>query len=255
MSRRGIVIKDEQALNGMRESCMLAAMVRDKVADAIAPGVTTGELAVYADELIRGFGAVSAFMGYMGYPGQICVSVNEAVVHGIPGTERIAAGDVVSLDIGVEYGGYIGDTARTVMVGVSDSEVIRLVRTTEKALYAGISKAKDGGRLSDISNAIEEVALDGGFSVVKDFVGHGIGRKMHEEPQIPNFGAAGRGPKLKKGMTLALEPMLNMGQGAVEVQADGWTVLTKDRKPSAHFEHTIAVTDEEAEILTVSDES
>ncbi len=252
MSRRGIVIKDERALQGMRESCRLAATVRDKVADEVAPGVTTGELAEYADELIRGFGAVSAFLGYMGYPGHICVSVNEAVVHGIPGSKRIALGDIVSLDVGVEYGGYIGDTARTVMVGVSDSEVIRLVRTTENALYAGISKAKVGGRLSDISNAIEKVALGGDFSVVKDFVGHGIGRKMHEEPQIPNFGAPGRGPKLKKGMTLALEPMLNMGDGAVEVLSDGWTVLTRDKKLSAHFEHTIAVGDGEAEILTRS---
>ncbi|MFW6151416.1 MAG: type I methionyl aminopeptidase [Verrucomicrobiota bacterium] len=252
MSRRGIVIKDERALKGIRESCRLAATVRDRVADAVAPGVSTGELAEYADELIRGFGAVSAFLGYMGYPGHICVSVNEAVVHGIPGSKRIAAGDIVSLDVGVEYGGYIGDTARTVMVGVIDSEVIRLVRTTEEALYAGISKAKAGGRLSDISNAIEKVALGGGFSVVKDFVGHGIGRKMHEEPQIPNFGAPGRGPKLKKGMTLALEPMLNAGEGAVEVLSDGWTVLTRDRKPSAHFEHTIAVGDGEAEILTGS---
>ncbi len=252
MSRKRIVIKDDKALDGMRESGRLAASVRDKVADVIAPGVNTEELGEYAHELIKGFGAESAFLGYMGYPGEICVSVNEAVVHGIPGNQRIELGDIVSLDIGVEYGGYIGDTARTVMVGVSDSDVIRLVRTTEKALYAGISKAKKGGRLSDISHAIEKVALDEGFSVVKDFVGHGIGRKMHEEPQIPNFGAAGRGPKLKEGMTLALEPMLNIGNGAVEVQSDGWTVLTRDRKPSAHFEHTIAVTDGEAEILTRS---
>ena len=251
MSRKRIVIKDDKALDGMRESGRLAASVRDKVADAIAPGVNTEELGEYAHELIKGFGAESAFLGYMGYPGQICVSVNEAVVHGIPGNQRIELGDIVSLDIGVEYGGYIGDTARTVMVGVTDSEVIRLVRTTEKALYAGISKAKKGGRLSDISHAIEEVALGEGFSVVKDFVGHGIGRSMHEDPQIPNFGKPGHGPVLKEGMTMCFEPMINMGKSGVEVLEDGWTVVTKDRSLSAHFEHTVAVRAGESEILSV----
>ena len=253
MSSRKIVIKDDTALAAMRESCRLAATVRDKVANAVAPGVRTKELGDYAESLIAEYGAESAFLGYMGYPGQICVSVNDGVVHGIPGDRRIEMGDIVSLDIGVKYRGYIGDTATTVMVGVSDPDVIRLVKATELALMAGMEKARSGGRLSDISHAIETVAKADGFTVVRDFVGHGIGRKMHEEPQIPNFGPAGKGPKLKRGMTLALEPMLNMGRAGVEVLGDGWTVLTKDRKPSAHFEHTIAVTEADAEILTVSE--
>jgi methionyl aminopeptidase len=253
VSRRGIVLKDAEALAGMRESGRMAATVREKVAEAIAPGVTTKELGVYAYDLIREMGGESAFLGYMGYPGEICVSVNEAVVHGIPDDRRIKAGDIVSLDIGVQYRGYIGDTATTVMVAVSEPEILRLVKTTEKALLAGIAKAQAGGRLSDVSHAIEQTAIEEGFAVVRDFVGHGIGRKMHEEPQVPNFGAPGKGPRLKEGMTLALEPMLNMGGPGVEVQADGWTVLTKDRKPSAHFEHSIAVTNGEARILTVKD--
>ena len=246
-----IVIKSISDLKGMRESGQVAAKVRDIVVKSVSPGVTTAELSCYGGELIRSFGAESAFFGYRGFPGQICVSVNEAVVHGVPGKRRIQLGDIVSIDIGVKYGGYIGDTATTVMVGVTDPEVIRLVRTTEKALDAGIAMAYAGRRLSDISHVIEEVAVDAGFSVVREFVGHGIGRKMHEDPQIPNFGPPGMGPKLRTGMTLALEPMINLGEADVEVQDDGWTVLTRDRKFSAHFEHTIAITNGKAEILTL----
>ena len=176
--------------------------------------------------------------------------MNEVVVHGIPGKRRIEIGDIVSIDVGVRHGGFIGDTATTVMVGVVDPDVIRLVRTTEAALKAGIEAAQVGNRLSDISHAIETVRVAGRFSVVRDFVGHGIGRKMHEDPQVPNFGKPGRGPKLVAGMTLALEPMVNLGRGDVEVMDDGWTVVSKDRKPSAHFEHTIAVRGEAAEVLT-----
>jgi methionyl aminopeptidase len=172
-------------------------------------------------------------------------------VHGIPDERRIELGDIVSVDVGVTYGGFIGDTARTVMVGVTDPEVIELVRVTEAALYAGIEKAVAGGRLSDISHAVESRVVRAGFSVVREFVGHGIGRDMHEEPQIPNFGKAGRGPTLETGMTLAIEPMVNAGKADVEVQGDGWTVLTKDRRFSAHFEHTVAVQDGKAEILTL----
>jgi methionyl aminopeptidase len=244
--------KSPEELVRMRASAEIAALVRDEVARAISPGVTTAELDALADRLIRENGAKSAFFGYRGFPGHICASVNEAVVHGIPGARRIALGDVVSIDIGVEYDGFIGDTATTVMVGVSDPEVIRLVKVTEKALAAAIGKAVSGGRLSDVSHAVERVATEAGFSVVRDFVGHGIGRRMHEEPQVPNFGPPGKGPRLKTGMTLALEPMLNLGGPEVEVMDDGWTVLTRDRKPSAHFEHTIAVQDGQAEILTCS---
>jgi methionyl aminopeptidase len=245
-----IIVKNALELGRMRTSGRLAAEVRDAVAGEIGPGVVTRDLSEYAGEMIRGLGARSAFLGYRGYPGQICISINEAVVHGVPDERRIELGDIVSIDVGVEYEGYIGDTAMTVMVGVTDPDTIRLVRTTEKALDIAIETAREGKRLGDVSHAIEETATAAGFSVVRDFVGHGIGREMHEEPQIPNFGAAGRGPRLKSGMTMCFEPMLNLGGSAVEVIEDGWTVLTKDRSMSAHFEHTVAICDGAAEVLT-----
>ena len=245
-----IIVKNDTDVECMRESGRIAARVRDQVAEKVGPGVTTGELGDYAAELIAGHGAKSAFLGYRGYPGQICVSVNDAVVHGIPGAEMICLGDIVSIDVGVEFEGFIGDTALTVMVGVTDAEVLKLVDVTKRALDAGIAAAKQGNRLSDISHAVECVIVAGGCSVVRDFVGHGIGRSMHEDPQIPNFGAPGRGPKLQSGMTLAIEPMVNLGSSKVEVQDDGWTVLTKDGKPSCHFEHTVVVRPESGEILT-----
>lgn len=246
-----IIVKSDAEVECMRESGRIAARVRDQVADKVGPGVTTGELGDYAAELMEGFGAKSAFLGYRGYPGQICVSMNDAVVHGIPGRQLISIGDIVSIDVGVEFEGFIGDTALTVMVGVTDAEVMKLVEVTKQSLDAGIMQAKAGNRLSDISHAIESVVLAAGCSVVKDFVGHGIGRSMHEDPQIPNFGTPGRGPKLKKGMALAIEPMVNLGGCEVEVQADGWTVLTRDRKPSAHFEHTVVVGESGGDILTL----
>jgi methionyl aminopeptidase len=249
-----IMLKTDDDLTHMRASGRLAAGIRDELARRISPGVTTGELDAYAEEMIRQRGARSSFFGYRGFPGHICVSVNEEVVHGIPGKRRIQLGDIVSLDVGINFEGFVGDTATTVMVGVSDAEVIRLVRTTESALQQAIAKAVAGGRLSDISHAVESAAHRAGFTVVKEFVGHGIGRNMHEDPQIPNFGPPGRGPKLKKGMTLAVEPMINMGVAEVDVMEDGWTVKTRDRRPSAHFEHTIAVADGQAEILTWTEE-
>ncbi len=235
----------------MRVSCGMAATVRTKVAKAIKPGMTTLELDEYAQELIAGMDAKSAFYGYRGFPGHICVSVNDEVVHGIPSKRVIRMGDILSIDFGVVYDGFVGDTATTVMVGVTDPDVIRLVSVTEEALAAAIEQAVAGNRLSDISHAVEKVATAAGVGIVRDFVGHGIGRKMHEDPQIPNFGKPGRGPKLRAGMTFALEPMLNLGTHEVEVMPDGWTVLTKDRKPSAHCEHTVAVGVEKAEILTI----
>ena len=245
-----IIVKTVDELKRMRASGRLAAEVRDSVAKKVAPGVTTLELSEYAGELIKGFDAKSAFLGYLGYPGQICLSLNEEVVHGIPGSRRIALGDILSIDVGVEYDGFIGDTAKTVMVGVTDPSVIQLVRNAEVALGAAIEKACAGRRLSDASNAIEQTAKKAGFSVVRDFVGHGIGRNLHEDPQIPNFGRPGRGPKLKAGMTMCFEPMVNMGKSGVEVLDDGWTVVTKDRSMSAHFEHTVAIRDGIAEVLT-----
>ena len=238
----------------MRASGRLAATVRDAIVKEVGPGVVTRELSEHAGEMIRRLGGKSAFLGYRGYPGEICISVNEAVVHGVPDERRIRLGDIVSIDIGVEYEGYIGDTAETVMVGVTDPDTIRLVRTAQAALEAAVGVARAGRKLSDISHAIESTAKAAGLSVVRDFVGHGIGREMHEEPQIPNFGAPGRGPKLKPGMTMCFEPMLNLGTSAVEVLEDGWTVLTKDRSLSAHFEHTIAIRDGQAEVMTASPE-
>ncbi|MBW7908464.1 MAG: type I methionyl aminopeptidase [Kiritimatiellae bacterium] len=247
-----IIIKTPEELERMRASGRIAARVRDELAKKIAPGVTTGELDEYARELIAAAGARSAFLGYRGFPGAICASLNNVVVHGIPGRQRIALGDVVSLDVGVVHEGFVGDTATTVLVGVTDPNVVRLVSVAEQALEQGIAEAVAGARLSDISHAIEQVVVQAGFSVVREFVGHGVGRSMHEDPQIPNYGPPGRGPKLKVGMTLAIEPMVNMGVADVEVLADGWTVTTKDRLPSAHVEHTVAVLEGRAEILTKS---
>jgi methionyl aminopeptidase len=245
-----ITIKSPAELDAMRRSGRMAARVLADVGARVAPGVTTAELAAYAGERIRALGGQSAFLGYRGYPAEICVSVNDTVVHGLPGERRVELGDIVSLDVGVRVDGYVGDTAATVMVGVTDPEVVRLVEVTRDALRAGIGMARAGRRVSDISHAIEGVVRHAGFSVVRQFVGHGIGSRLHEDPQIPNFGKAGRGAVLRPGMTLAIEPMVNLGGAEVEVQTDGWTVLTRDRRPSAHAEHTVAVTAGEAEILT-----
>ena len=249
-----IIIKTPEEIERMRVSAKLAARVRDAVAQKVSPGVTTGDLDAYAQEQIKLAGGKSAFFGYRGYPGHICVSINEEVVHGIPGPRRIRMGDVVSLDVGVTYDGFVGDTALTVMVGVTDPNWLRLVQVGEDALTQSIAKAVAGNRIGDISNAIETTARAAGFSVVHDFVGHGIGRKMHEDPQIPNFGAPGHGPRLKVGMTLAIETMINMGGSDVMVLGDGWTVITSDRQPSVHFEHTIAVREGSAEILTCANQ-
>ncbi|MEI6563351.1 MAG: type I methionyl aminopeptidase [bacterium] len=245
-----IILKNRDEIRKMRESGRIAAYVREEVSRLVSPGVTTRELDEEAARLIASMGAKSAFRGYRGYPGNVCISIDDEVVHGIPGERRIEMGQIVSLDVGVVYNGFVGDTATTVMVGVTDPDVIRLVRATEQALAAGIEMARCGRRLGDLSHTIETVTIKAGFAVVRDFVGHGVGRTMHEDPQIPNFGAPGRGPKLKVGMTLAIEPMVNMGGSAVQVLADGWTVRTVDGRPSAHFEHTVAIGENGPEILT-----
>jgi methionyl aminopeptidase len=248
-----IIVKTAEELDAMRASGRLAAQVLASVVRSVRPGVTTRELDELADRLIVASGAKSAFYGYRGYPGHICVSVNEEVVHGIPGARIVQLGDVVSLDIGVEYGGFVGDNATTVLVGVTDPEVVRLAAVGQQALAAAMQMARAGRRLSDISHAVQRTAESAGFSVVRDFVGHGVGRRLHEDPQIPNFGPPGHGPKLKPGMTFALEPMLNMGVAEVEVLGDGWTVVTRDRKPSVHFEHSVALRDGEPVVLTCPD--
>ncbi len=246
-----IVIKTKDELERMRVSALLAASVRKRVSDWIRPGITTGEIGDYAGDLISEAGAECAFFGYRGFPGKVCVSVNEEVVHGIPGKRKIEIGDIVSLDIGVLIDGFFGDTATTVMVGVTDPELIRMVKIAEKALSNGLEKAICGNRVSDISHEIQRTVESEGFSVVRDFVGHGIGRSLHEDPQVPNYGRGGKGPLLRAGMTLAIEPMVNQGKASVKVMQDGWTVQTRDRLPSAHFEHTVAIHKDGPEILTL----
>lgn len=245
-----IIVKTAEELDAMRASGRLAAQVLSSVARSVRPGVTTRELDELADRLIVASGAKSAFYGYRGYPGHICVSVNEEVVHGIPGPRIVQLGDVVSLDIGVEFRGFVGDNATTVLVGVTDPDVVRLATVGQQSLAAAMQMARAGRRLSDISHAVQQTAESAGFSVVRDFVGHGVGRRLHEDPQIPNFGPPGHGPKLKPGMTFALEPMVNLGVAEVEVLGDGWTVVTRDRKPSVHFEHSVAIRDGEPVVLT-----
>jgi methionyl aminopeptidase len=238
----------------MRRSGRAVRLVLETLRAAINPGVTTREIDKLAADLIQKSGGKSAFLNYRGFPGNICISINEEVVHGIGGTRRIQYGDIVKLDVGIVLDGWVGDTATTVPVGAVDPDVARLLEVTQRALAKGVEQARAENRVGDISAAIENFVVKNGFSVVREFVGHGVGRCLHEEPQVPNYGQAGRGPKLKPGMTLAIEPMVNAGQGEVRVLADGWTVVTRDGKPSAHFEHTVLVTENEPEILTRTDE-
>lgn len=246
-----IILKSERELALMREAGRLVAETMELLKREIRPGVTTGELDRLAEEFIRGRDAVPAFKGYNGFPGSICTSLNDEVVHGIPGPRQLQAGDILSLDIGVIHAGYYGDAALTVPVAEVSDEAARLIRITEESLYRGIEQARAGNRLSDISHAIQEHVERHGFSVVRQYVGHGIGRSMHEDPQIPNYGQPGLGPLLRPGMTFALEPMVNLGGWEVYETPDRWTVKTRDGSLSAHFEHTIAVTDDGPVILTV----
>lgn len=245
-----IILKSDRELAYMRDAGKIVAETLTEVEKAAKPGVSTLELDRIAEEYIKGRGAIPTFKGYNGFPGNICASINEQVVHGIPGLKKLKNGDNVSIDIGAVINGYNGDAAVTVAVGDVDASVQKLLEVTEQSLYKGIEKAMAGNRLGDISHAVQVHAEAYGYGVVRDYVGHGIGRKMHEDPQVPNYGQPGRGPRLKSGMTLAIEPMINLGTHEVKTLADGWTVVTKDGKPSAHFEHTIAITDDKPEILT-----
>jgi len=236
----------------MREAGRLAACVLKHVCDEIRPGVTTAALDALAAGIMSAHGVRSAFLGYNGYPAHTCISVNETVIHGIPGPRVIRDGDIVSIDVGVWFEGFVGDNARTVPVNVGDPAVLSLLCETERALHAGIAAARPGARLGDVSHAVELVANRAKLGIVREFVGHGCGRDLHEEPQIPNTGASGRGPVLKEGMVLCLEPMFNLGSRHVKTLQDGWTVVTADGKPAAHFEHEIAITAGGAEILTVA---
>ena len=245
-----IIIRSNREIERLKRSNAIVAEVLRELKKAIAPGVIAQELDRIAEEVIRSRGAIPAFKGYRGFPKSLCVSINEEVVHGIPNHRRLREGDVVSLDVGVNLNGYFGDAAITLPVGEVDEEAQRLLNVTEQALSMGIEKARVGNRLFDISCAIQAWVESNGFSVVRDFVGHGIGKSLHEEPQIPNFGEAHQGPRLEQGMVFALEPMVNEGTYEVKILSDGWTVVTADGKRSAHFEHSIAITDGEAEILS-----
>lgn len=246
-----IVLKTEQEIEYMRAAGRLVGQTLEVLKQAVCPGITTRELDYMAEQFIRRAGAVPAFKGYCGFPASICSSINEQVVHGIPGPRQLQDGDIISIDIGVKLNRYYGDAAITLPVGAVDPEILKLLAVTEQALNKAIEQAIKGNRLSDISHAVQLHAEAYGYGVVRDYVGHGIGQRMHEDPQIPNYGPPGRGPLLKSGMTLAIEPMINCGTPDVEVLADDWTVVTVDRKVSAHFEHTVAITDGEPEILTL----
>ena len=246
-----IVLKTEQEIGYMRDAGRIVGQTLAVIKKAISPGITTQELDHIAEQFIRRAGGVPAFKGYCGFQASICSSINEQVVHGIPGPRQLKDGDVISIDIGVKLNRYYGDAAITVPVGEVDAEILKLLSVTEQALNKGIEQAIKGNRLSDISHAVQLHAEAYGYGVVRDYVGHGIGQRMHEDPQIPNYGPPGRGPLLKSGMTLAIEPMINYGTPDVEVLADDWTVVTVDRKISAHFEHTVAITEGEPEILTL----
>ncbi len=245
-----IIIKSAREIEQLKRSNEIVAEVFGKLEGMIVPGMTTRELDQVAEDYIRLKAARPAFKGYRGFPASLCTSINEEVVHGIPGERKLKNGDIIGLDVGVNYQGFFGDAAITFPVGEVDTEAKRLLEVTEKALYIGIEKAKVGNRLFDISYAIQRWVESHGFSVVRDFVGHGIGRELHEDPQVPNFGAPHQGPRLEKGMVFSLEPMVNEGTYEVRILSDGWTVVTSDGKRSAHFEHTIAITEDGAEILS-----
>ena len=245
-----IPIKTPAEIAKMRAAGRAAATVLDRLSKMVAPGITTGEIDRAAAEFMKELGCKSAFRGYRGCPGQTCISINEEVVHGIGGERRLAYGDIVKIDTGVVLDGWIGDTATTVPCGAVDPETERLCTATRRILEGAIPYAVAGRRLGDLSNYIETEAIRHGLGVVREFVGHGVGRKLHEETQIPNYGRKGSGPKLKAGMTLAIEPMINLGGEGVRILEDGWTVVTSDGKPSSHFEHTVLVTENEPEVLT-----
>jgi len=245
-----IVCKSLAELERMRPANVLVADVLAELRRMVGPGVTTAELDAFAEQRVRAAGGVPAFKGYRGFPATLCTSVNEEVIHGIPGPRALLDGDVVSIDLGVVLGGFFGDAAVTVPVGRVSDEAAELLRVTEEALYLGIERARVGGRVSDIGHAVQRHVEAHGFTVVREFVGHGVGHALHEEPQVPNFGPAGRGPRLTEGMTLAIEPMVAMGKAAVKVLGDGWTAVTRDRSLAAHFEHTVAITGAGPVILT-----
>jgi methionyl aminopeptidase len=244
------VLKSQDEIKRMADSCRIVAEVLENIRERITPGVTTKELDDYVESFILSRSAKPAFKGYRGYPASVCTSVNEEVVHGIPSSKKLKNGDIISLDIGVLYNGFYGDAAVTLPVGNISAEAKKLISVTERSLEAGMEKATTENRLFDISFAVQKCVESEGFSVVRNFVGHGIGRNLHEEPQVPNFGKAGEGPRLVEGMTLAIEPMVNAGGWEIKLLDDGWTAVTGDGSLSAHFEHTVAITKNGYNVLT-----
>lgn len=245
-----IILKSKQQIELMRESGKIVAEIHEILRDAIKPGISTLELDTIAENHIRKYNAIPSFKGYHGFKGSICASINEEVVHGIPGSKTLKEGDIISIDIGAYYKGYHADAAKTHAVGIISEEDRKLIEVTKESFYEGIKFAKLGYRLSDISHAVQTHVEKNNFSVVRDLVGHGVGTQLHEDPQIPNYGRPGKGPKLKEGMVLAIEPMVNYGTHYVNMLGDGWTIITRDSKKSAHYEHTIAITEDEPLILT-----
>lgn len=250
MDSKMIILKTEEEIEFMRAANRLVGMTLGELSHHIRAGVTTLQLDKIADEFIRDHGAIPTFLGYGGFPNSICTSVNENVVHGIPNNKPLLEGDVISVDCGTQLRGFCGDSAYTFCVGEVDEKVKELLRVTRESLYQGIEQAQEGKRIGDIGFVIQSYCESKGYSVVRELVGHGIGRQMHEAPEVPNYGRRGTGPLIKNGMCIAIEPMINMGGKKVVFENDGWTVRTKDRKPSAHFEHTIAIRNGKADILS-----
>ncbi|MEM6910762.1 MAG: type I methionyl aminopeptidase [Verrucomicrobiota bacterium] len=250
MKKEKIPIKRGRQIEHVRASGRLGAEILRRVAQEIQPGRTTQEVDDAALQFMNEAGCKSAFYGYRGFPGQVCISLNEEVVHGIGGKRRIQPGDIVKIDVGIIHNGWIGDNAVTVIVGEIDAETEKLLWATEESLYAAIEYAREGFRLGDLCASVEHLVQQYGYTVVREFVGHGVGRRLHEEPQVPNYGTPGTGPRLKEGMVLAIEPMVNMGTAGVRMLDDNWTVETLDRRPSAHFEHMVLVGKDAPEILT-----
>jgi len=246
-----VQLKSKAEIEKMRKAGAIVGQILVEIADLVKPGATTGDLDLFAQTRTKELGAKPAFKGYHGFPGTMCISVNEEVVHGIPSKKRVLKeGDIVGLDFGVVVDGWYGDSARTLPVGKVSADAMKLIDITEKSLYLGIEQTRPGNHLFDIGHAVQNFVESFGFSVVREFVGHGIGRSLHEDPQVPNFGVKGKGMLLKPGMVIAIEPMINAGKPEVKVLGDGWTAVTADRKLSAHFEHTIAITEDGYDILT-----
>ncbi len=247
-----IPVKIPREIEAMRRACRITAEARALAGRLVRPGITTAQIDREVHDFILSQGATPTFLGYGGYPASICISVNNVVIHGIPGKRVLKEGDIVSVDVGAAIDGFTGDCAATYPCGTISSEAQRLIDVTRESFFRGIANARQGNRVSDISHAVQEHVEKNGFSVVRSYVGHGVGAQMHEEPEIPNFGRPGRGPRLIRGMTIAVEPMVNAGGYEVEVLKDGWTVITKDGTLSAHYENTVLITDGDPEILTVT---